>query len=67
MLSVALRKKYLMIIKPKKITKPFNQYLYDFFSTNLVIKYTAVTSATNKTRLIPSPDPPTCHASLTGG
>ena len=56
-----------MIIKPKKITKPFNQYLYDFFSTNLVIKYTAVTSATNKTRLIPSPDPPTCHASLTGG
>ena len=26
-LLVALRKKYLMIIKPKKITKPFNQYL----------------------------------------
>ncbi len=24
-----------MIIIPKKITKPFNQYLCDFFSTNL--------------------------------
>ena len=51
-LSVALRKKYLMIIKPKKITKPFNQYLWDFFSTNLVIKYTTVTNATNKIKLL---------------
>ena len=36
--AVALRKKYLIIINPNKITKLFNQYLWDFFSTNLVIK-----------------------------
>ena len=65
--AVALRKKYLIIINPNKITKPFNHYLWDFFSTNLVIKNTAITSTMSKIKLMPSPEPPTCQASLIGG